>query len=114
MKTETLDETSQFVEKRLRLEAEQELEEETKMENIIVHTIKVDNTNCTHEVAVPPGQNFEKLREASSEPAKLYPFQLDAFQVRFKIQKNKELKQICSLLKIENSLIIFWITKKNI
>lgn len=66
--------------KRARVEEEEEVEE-ARMENIIVHTIRTDNENCTHEVAIPPNAEFAELRENSgTEPAKYYPFQLDAFQ----------------------------------
>ncbi|CAB3409504.1 unnamed protein product [Caenorhabditis bovis] len=57
-----------------------DLEEELKYENIVVHTIKTDNENCTHEVALPPDHQFTPLRSSGREPAKYYPFQLDAFQ----------------------------------
>uniref|UniRef100_A0A1I7TDH5 Superkiller viralicidic activity 2-like 2 n=1 Tax=Caenorhabditis tropicalis TaxID=1561998 RepID=A0A1I7TDH5_9PELO len=55
-------------------------ESEEQMENIIVHTIRTDNENCTHEVAIPPNTTFSELKQSAAEPAKYYPFQLDAFQ----------------------------------
>ncbi|CAI2350159.1 unnamed protein product [Caenorhabditis sp. 36 PRJEB53466] len=69
--------------KRSRLDGEKEANEQEiaeRMENIVVHTIRTDSQNCTHEVAVPPAQEFTQLRQSEREPAKLYPFQLDAFQ----------------------------------
>ncbi|CAI5449152.1 unnamed protein product [Caenorhabditis angaria] len=59
-----------------------EVEDEVvqKFEHIVVHTIKTDNENCTHKVALPPGIEFAPLRQSAREPAKYYPFQLDAFQ----------------------------------
>uniref|UniRef100_A0A8R1DTJ8 Helicase ATP-binding domain-containing protein n=1 Tax=Caenorhabditis japonica TaxID=281687 RepID=A0A8R1DTJ8_CAEJA len=65
--------------KRQRLEQEDE-NADAQMENIVVHTIRTDNENCTHEVAIPPTQEFTQLRKSEREPAKFYPFQLDAFQ----------------------------------
>ena len=35
---------------------------------------------CTHEVAIPLEQEYIPLRPAVGEPAKTYPFTLDAFQ----------------------------------
>ena len=35
---------------------------------------------CTHEVAIPLEQEYIPLRPAAGEPAKTYPFTLDAFQ----------------------------------
>ncbi|VDL72543.1 unnamed protein product [Nippostrongylus brasiliensis] len=47
---------------------------------VTVHTIRTDNENCTHEVALPPDMPFEPLTARDTTPAKNYPFQLDAFQ----------------------------------
>ncbi|EGT37882.1 CBN-MTR-4 protein [Caenorhabditis brenneri] len=65
--------------KRGRFEENEEHEQED-MEHIIVHTIRTDNENCTHEVAIPPKSVFTELKKSNAEPAKYYPFQLDAFQ----------------------------------
>ena len=46
---------------------------------ITIHTLDVPDS-CTHEVAVPPGHEFEKLKAPTGEPAKTYPFTLDPFQ----------------------------------
>lgn len=46
---------------------------------ITIHTLDTPES-CTHEVAVPPGQEFVPLKAASGEPAKTYPFTLDPFQ----------------------------------
>ncbi|CAD6195637.1 unnamed protein product [Caenorhabditis auriculariae] len=63
-------------------EAPEEDEEDGDSEDmrIQVHTIKTDNENCVHEVAVPPGMPFAPLSVPTKQPAKAYPFQLDAFQ----------------------------------
>ncbi|EPB71018.1 DSHCT domain protein [Ancylostoma ceylanicum] len=53
---------------------------ETFEKTVTVHTIRTDNENCTHEVALPPDMPFEPLVIRDSAPAKSYPFQLDAFQ----------------------------------
>ncbi|VDO33181.1 unnamed protein product [Haemonchus placei] len=53
---------------------------ETFEKRIVVHTIRTDNENCTHEVALPPDTPFEPLTVRETAPAKSYPFQLDAFQ----------------------------------
>lgn len=91
--------------KRARVEEEEEVEE-ARMENIIVHTIRTDNENCTHEVAIPPNAEFAELRENSgTEPAKYYPFQLDAFQVSstFNIIVRDFLFQKQAILCIDNN-----------
>lgn len=49
---------------------------------ITVHTLDVVGS-CTHEVAVPPGQDYVPLKPPTGEPAKTYKFTLDPFQVRF-------------------------------
>ncbi|CAJ0931950.1 unnamed protein product, partial [Mesorhabditis belari] len=49
-------------------------------QSIQVHLIETQNENCFHEVAVPPNIRYEPLRMMNVEPAKTYPFQLDAFQ----------------------------------
>ena len=46
---------------------------------ITVHTLDTIDS-CTHEVALPPGQEYTALRKPPGEPAKTYPFTLDAFQ----------------------------------
>lgn len=46
---------------------------------ITIHTLKTQGS-CTHEVAVPPSQEFLPLKAATREPAKTYPFTLDSFQ----------------------------------
>ena len=47
---------------------------------ITVHTLDVVGS-CTHEVAVPPGQDYVPLKPPTGEPAKTYKFTLDPFQV---------------------------------
>ena len=46
---------------------------------ITVHTLDTVES-CTHEVAVPPGQQYIPLGQPPGEPAKSYPFTLDPFQ----------------------------------
>ena len=46
---------------------------------ITIHTLTTIES-CTHEVAVPPNQEYVPLKAAVREPAKTYPFQLDPFQ----------------------------------
>jgi len=48
---------------------------------ITVHTLDTVGS-CTHEVAVPPGQDYVPLKPPApdSQPAKTYPFTLDPFQ----------------------------------
>ncbi|CAO4374346.1 unnamed protein product [Caenorhabditis nigoni] len=71
----------EFTAKRARTEeAKEDAVVERPMENIVVHTIQTNSENCTHEVAIPPNGEFTPLKESSIEPAKYYPFQLDAFQ----------------------------------
>ena len=78
------------VAKRARIEEEEEENTDDRMENIVVHTIQTNNENCTHEVAIPPNSKFRQLEPKNGEPAKYYPFQLDAFQVNK--QKSEFLK----------------------
>uniref|UniRef100_A0A9J2P7F8 Superkiller viralicidic activity 2-like 2 n=1 Tax=Ascaris lumbricoides TaxID=6252 RepID=A0A9J2P7F8_ASCLU len=44
-----------------------------------IHTL-VTEGNCSHEVIVPVNMEFVPLKPRTTEAAKLYPFQLDAFQ----------------------------------
>ncbi|VDD88900.1 unnamed protein product [Enterobius vermicularis] len=44
-----------------------------------IHKI-VTEGNCSHDVVVPADQDFIPLRSRTTEPAKSYPFVLDAFQ----------------------------------
>ena len=46
---------------------------------IKVHTLDTPES-CTHEVAIPPGQDFVPLKQPEREAAKTYPFKLDPFQ----------------------------------
>ena len=46
---------------------------------ITVHTLDTAEA-CTHEVAVPPGQEYIPLIQSSGDPAKTYEFTLDPFQ----------------------------------
>ena len=46
---------------------------------ISIHTLETA-ASCTHEVAVPPGQEYVPLKSPSGEPAKKYAFNLDPFQ----------------------------------
>merc|ERR1719507_2986511 len=46
-----------------------------------VHTLDTP-PSCTHEVAVPPNDEYRPLREPTREPAKTYPFTLDPFQTQ--------------------------------
>ncbi|XP_001600961.1 exosome RNA helicase MTR4 [Nasonia vitripennis] len=46
---------------------------------ITVHTIETIES-CTHEVAVPPDQEYVPLENATTKPAKEYKFVLDPFQ----------------------------------
>ena len=55
---------------------------------ITVHTLDTVES-CTHEVAVPPGQEYVSLSKPSGEPAKTYPFTLDPFQEEVIYQKQK-------------------------
>lgn len=36
--------------------------------------------SCTHEVALPPGHEFQPLKQPTRPPAKNYKFTLDPFQ----------------------------------
>ena len=55
---------------------------------ITVHTLDTVDS-CTHEVALPPGQEFTPLSKPSGEPAKTYPFTLDPFQEQVILIINK-------------------------
>ncbi|XP_018022900.1 exosome RNA helicase MTR4 [Hyalella azteca] len=57
--------------------AELRLTEE--LPQIKVHTIETVDA-CTHEVAIPPHENYTPLEAPKHEPAKTYPFVLDPFQ----------------------------------
>lgn len=46
---------------------------------IVIHTLET-HEGCTHEVAVPPNQEFVPLAQPTTEPAKQYSFILDPFQ----------------------------------
>lgn len=46
---------------------------------ITVHTIETIES-CTHEVAVPPDQEYIRLEHNLNKPAKEYKFVLDPFQ----------------------------------
>ncbi|KAL4716852.1 hypothetical protein ACJJTC_012663 [Scirpophaga incertulas] len=46
---------------------------------IVIHTLET-NEGCTHEVAIPPNNEYAPLRPISGEPAKQYNFILDPFQ----------------------------------
>lgn len=46
---------------------------------IKIHSIETQGA-CTHEVAVPPDQEYTPLVKSNSPPAKEYKFVLDAFQ----------------------------------
>lgn len=46
---------------------------------IKVHTIETIES-CTHEVAVPPDQEYIPLENKTTSPAKEYKFVLDPFQ----------------------------------
>lgn len=46
---------------------------------IKVHTIETIES-CTHEVAIPPEEEFIQLERKESKPAKEYKFILDPFQ----------------------------------
>ncbi|TRY74562.1 hypothetical protein TCAL_00692 [Tigriopus californicus] len=67
-------------------ELEANTEDQAETEGLIesaprirVHTLDMVGS-CTHEVALPPGQDFVPLRKIEQEPAKKYPFTLDSFQ----------------------------------
>ena len=47
--------------------------------HITVHTIDMIGS-CTHEVAIPPHENYAPLEPPKNQPAKTYPFVLDPFQ----------------------------------
>ncbi|GFN96742.1 superkiller viralicidic activity 2-like 2 [Plakobranchus ocellatus] len=49
------------------------------MPRLQVHTVESIEA-CTHEVAVPPEEEYVPLKPASGPPAKEYPFTLDPFQ----------------------------------
>lgn len=46
---------------------------------IKIHTIDTLGS-CTHEVAIPPNENYSPLEAPKDKPAKTYPFILDPFQ----------------------------------
>ncbi|VVC93319.1 unnamed protein product [Leptidea sinapis] len=46
---------------------------------IVIHTLDAEE-GCTHEVAIPPNQEYTALKPIASEPAKEYTFILDPFQ----------------------------------
>lgn len=46
---------------------------------IKIHSIETKGA-CTHEVAVPPNQEYTPLQKATQPPAKEYKFTLDSFQ----------------------------------
>ncbi|OWR42365.1 superkiller viralicidic activity 2 2 isoform 1 [Danaus plexippus plexippus] len=46
---------------------------------ILIHTLDT-HEGCTHEVAIPPNQEYAQLMPITSEPAKQYSFILDPFQ----------------------------------
>lgn len=46
---------------------------------IKVHTLETIES-CTHEVAIPPDQEYVPLEEPTRKPAKEYKFILDPFQ----------------------------------
>lgn len=50
-----------------------------ELPQIKVHTIDTVEA-CTHEVAIPPHENYTPLEPPKHEPAKTYPFILDPFQ----------------------------------
>ena len=54
---------------------------------ITVHTLDTVES-CTHEVAVPPGQQYIPLGQPPGEPAKTYPFTLDPFQEEVSVKGN--------------------------
>ncbi|KAK6049846.1 DEAD/DEAH box helicase [Cooperia oncophora] len=74
--------TVEPAQKKVRLDDDVVMEDmrQTFDKRIVVHTIRTDNENCTHEVALPPDTPFEPLAVRETAPAKSYPFQLDAFQ----------------------------------
>ncbi|XP_059178538.1 exosome RNA helicase MTR4-like [Physella acuta] len=49
------------------------------MPRLQVHTVETLEA-CTHEVAVPPEEEYVPLKPPTGEPAKEYPFTLDPFQ----------------------------------
>ena len=53
---------------------------------ITVHTLDTAES-CTHEVAVPPDQEYTPLSKPPGEPAKTYPFTLDPFQEEVNFKK---------------------------
>ena len=53
---------------------------------ITVHTLDTAES-CTHEVAVPPDQEYKPLSKPPGEPAKTYPFTLDPFQEEVNFKK---------------------------
>ncbi|RUS69233.1 hypothetical protein EGW08_023004 [Elysia chlorotica] len=49
------------------------------MPRLQVHTVE-SIESCTHEVAVPPDDEYVPLKQPEGQPAKEYPFTLDPFQ----------------------------------
>ena len=49
------------------------------MPRIQIHKLETLEA-CTHEVAIPPGVDYEPLKISGGKPAKEYPFILDPFQ----------------------------------
>ncbi|KAK0052105.1 superkiller viralicidic activity 2-like 2 isoform X1 [Biomphalaria pfeifferi] len=49
------------------------------MPRLQVHTVETLEA-CTHEVAIPPDEEYIPLKPPTNEPAKEYPFTLDPFQ----------------------------------
>ncbi|GFR66458.1 superkiller viralicidic activity 2-like 2 [Elysia marginata] len=49
------------------------------MPRLQVHTVESIDS-CSHEVAVPPDEEYVPLKQPDGEPAKEYPFTLDPFQ----------------------------------
>ncbi|KAF6776235.1 hypothetical protein AHF37_04331 [Paragonimus kellicotti] len=52
---------------------------EFKAPRIKIHKIAAPES-CTHEVAVPPDMDYQPLTKDTNQPARTYPFTLDAFQ----------------------------------
>ena len=63
----------------LKIDVKEDLNLAEGMPRISVH--KLDTIeSCTHEVAIPPGVEFQPLTISGQKPAKEYPFILDPFQ----------------------------------
>ena len=63
----------------LKIDVKEDLNLAEGMPRISVHRLDTIES-CTHEVAVPPGVEFEPLKLSEQKPAKEYPFILDPFQ----------------------------------